>query len=690
MAGNEPYWVVQGIIKLELFDYTLLLYGKKDREKGSFYEGDLFLGEEGLNLIKMSSLFLEDKFHLTLPDFLPELILNSVSICIHPDPGTFAVTANAALDIHNPFGTSDSGLKFQDLQICWATGNKIAVTANASSYGIKGKWPLGKVFFYFGDNHYVFGMALETRTWKTADLFSLISDQALPESIAELLPEISSGSDQKPVQIYQSNADWTESGQDWKKGFNITDVKITLFSRYSFFLAINIAEKQLYLKARAMPFTIFNLVRISHKKAEKEDIWGASFTADTRSGTIKIETGFYFFPDAAETFCIDTDLTYKYKEKAFFTRITLPETTLQIGFSWSEKEGFNITDLPGSFLDKLSDAMKWGELIRKFCNRKGGSACEKFAEIPELKTPKLTTKFNLDYKTEDSGKEKVFGLLISGSCLIKSGDKELDNVPISPFHLRVEYPSSLKPKELPECIFKALKDNVELIAKGLWDNKELLGKFLAMFLLNKLGEELKRLFCKLGEKIFKKFLQALIDAAMPAITEKAMETLAEAAAVFAAATGILSFFSWIFSWSKEDRKKKEQAEKAKREAEEKIKKWLHINSGNVSYPENVKGLLISWEAISAPMNNNVTFILTINYASGETVIRRILREKKQERYALLIPRSELPHPSIATVSVYAYIREADTDFNGNSCACGIVVIPGGIGYDQIETDFRIN
>ena len=629
MAENQPYWVVQGIIKLELFDYTLLLYGKNDREKGSFYEGDILLGEEGVNLTEMSSLFLEDNFHLTLPDFLPELFLNSLSICIYPDDKAFQVRANAALDIHNPFGTSDSGLKFQNLQISWATGNKIAVTANASSYGSKGKWPLGNVFFYFGDNRYAFGMALEVRDWKMADLFSLISSQALPESIAELLPVISPSSDQKPIQIYQSNTGWTESEQSWKKGFNITDVKITLFSKYHFFLTINITEKQLYLVARAMPFSIFNLVCISHKKEEKEDLWGASLTADTRSGTIKVETGFYFFPDAAETFCIDADLTYNYKEKAFITKIALPETTLQIGFSWSEKEGFKITDLPNSLLDKLSDAMEWGEQIRRFCNRKG-SACEKFAEIPELKTPKLTTKFNLDYKTEDSGKEKVFGLLISGSCLIKAGNKELDNVLISPFHLRVEYPSSLKPEELPECIFKALKDNVELIAKGLWDNKELVSKFLGMFMLNKVGNELKRLFCNLGEKLFKDFLRKLIDSAMAAITEKGMETLTEAAAVFAAAVGILSLFSWLFDWSKEDKEKKRQAEKAKKEAEEKIKKWLHIDSGNASYPEDVKGLFITWAPISAPMDNSVTFILTIKFASGETMTRRVLREKNKK------------------------------------------------------------
>lgn len=690
MTGNEPYWVVQGIIRLELFDYTLLLYGKKDPVRGSFYEGDLFLGDEGLNLSKMSSLFLEKTFHLTLPDFLPDLVLNSVSICIHPEPGTFAVKANATADIHNPFGTSDSGLKFQDLQISWATGNKVAVTANASGYTGRGKWPVGKVFFYFSNDRYAFGMSLDTKVWKTADLFSILTDQALPDSIADVLPVISSESEQKPIQIYQSNEAWSESGQNWKKGFNLTGTKITLFSHYSFLVNINISEKNLYLTARALPFTIFNLVRISRKKSEKEEAWGASLTADTRSGNLKIEAGFYFFPDAAETFCVDTDLVYNYKEKAFTTRISLPETTLQLGLSWSEKEGFRITDFPGSVLDKLSDVMKWGELIRKFCNRKGSSACEKFADIPELKTPKLTTKFNLDYKAENSSEEKIFKLRISGSCSIKANGKELDKVPIEPFTLEVKYPSSLKPKELPECIFNAMKDNVENIAIGLWNNKEFLSKFLARFMLNKVGEELKRLFCSMGKKIFKEFLKKLIDVAMEAITEKTIESLAEAAAVFAAATGILSLFTWFTDWSGEDRKKKKEAEKAKKEAEEKINKWLHIDSGSMAYQEDFKGMRISWKGISAPMDNKVTFIITINYASGETVTKKMQRDKAQEYYAVLIPRSELIHPSVATATVHAYIREADTDFNGNRYGCGPVDIPGGVGYDEIETDFKIN
>lgn len=691
MDIQESYWVIQGIVEVRIFDYTLLLYGKKNKEEETSFEGKLTFGDEGLNVRRLSSLFLEQTFHLQLPSFLPELVLNTLFLSLSPDKHEFSATANATLDIHNPFGTSDSGLKFEDLQIKWATRNKISVTARAACHGGKGFWPVGRVFFFFGNNHYAFGMAFEMGFWKMSDLFSIISDTTLPRSIADLLPVISPASEQKPIQIYKSNADWEEDGQHWKQGFNISNVAFTLFSHYSFSLDIRIQDRQLYLVARALPFTIFNLVRISHNSEQADTEWGASLSADTNSGTIDISAGFYFFPDANTTTCINANLVYQVNEKAFITRLTLPDSSLKIGFAWSEKNGFRISEMPASFLNELSDAMKWGEQIKKYCNQPGSSACNKFAKISDLKTPKLDTNFELEYNTVDSGQKNVFALCISGTCSIKAKNSVLNNIDIYPFQLRISYPDKPMLEELPKCILNALKDNVYLIAKGLWDNKELLAEFIGLFLLNKAGEEIRRLFCNLGEKYLKKLLRKLIDAAIKELEEKSMETLAEAAAAFAGAAGILTFSSWLIYLSESDRKKKEKAEKAKRDAEEKIKEWLHINSSRAAYIDDSKGLQLIWDAPSAPMTNKVLFVISITFSSSGKVLNlTVSRDKKQKEYSAFIPRAELVHPTTATVTVEAHYKAEDTDFKGNTSVCDNVVIPGGIGYDEIEMDFIIN
>lgn len=285
-----------------------------------------------------------------------------------------------------------------------------------------------------------------------------------------------------------------------------------------------------------------------------------------------------------------------------------------ISFTWSEKNGFQLTDWP---MQWITDALDYAKLIEQ-ASRMTGGECDAIVDLIWSETIttkcKITPSFSTVRTTGEAGSGGLpLALTIEYEVMVKS--QSVIKTALAPLQLAIPMPESITLEGLAEMIFQAVKTNVVEVIKQIFQDTEKLTKFMALIAVTSYGKKAAAsLLCR-GLKTDMKGRSAASKAAEYAKKAKEVSggssgsggsgggtnlpAAAEAAAGAGAATeeaesflaAAAAFFASIFAFfligsnereraeeaKEEAQKEKERAERAEREAREAVRQMLTLD-----------------------------------------------------------------------------------------------------------------
>lgn len=703
MTENLPdteNWVIGTTIILLINRYELTLIRIKDSQSGlTKFSGEVDFIDNPISIKHLANRFLSN-FNLTLPQTVPNITFNSfggVAVISPDDKKYYRFYANSKLTLPNPFGLSNNALNFDNLKLAlnrsvkilpppanngdtnatpteeWDTS--ISVTSDIS-YTPSGQdaapinFGSGNFYFASGGN-YALSLFI-TQEIDPAGIIENLLSITIPPEVKTFLPIFKPEAATKPIRLYKASADFTfqdvkEDGSlapiHFSNGFNLDQLNIGILNT-NFLVAMRIVNDNFSITAHSESINLFNLVEIRKKNTDPSTATGPGLTVISSTKTITLFGRLKFFPNSETPENLDFDFSYSDTEKEFLGDITYDGTIAgqrnpELGFAWKKAGGFRITKFPFD-QDKLSDAMDWGEKIKKFANASSGgceAACGKLADLAfnEL----ITTSYDLKFTPGTSSKVGFVQISVSGTYKIAAVGKSVSDITFEPIPLEIKIPTSFN--NLAQAIVDSLVASSETIAEGLWNNKAQITEFFTFITIKNVTQnQACRLACKVGRDVLAKAFEDLLKDAVA-------DGLATAAQAVAAAVGVLAAISSAISWlARKLSGKKSRAERQKAENTRKIQdELLAINNTHAHYHQatgNGKYIEVTWDDIpgKGEGRGRVYYELSWTY-NGVHNSRNINRNAAATSYTETIRRSQFKNGVAVAITVVAHY-----DYNGRS------------------------
>jgi len=699
-------WIIGTTIVLMIDEYELVLMGLKETQSGlTKFSGEVNFFNNPISIKYFANRFLSN-FDLKLPSNVPDITFNSFGGATVLSPKKqkyYRFYANSKLTLRNPFGLSHNALNFDNLKLAlnrvvkivpppingvtnppvqeqWDTSLSVISDISYTPSGTNtGPISFGSGNFYFvSGGNYALSLFI-TQEINPAEIIKNLLSITIPSEIKTFLPVFTPEAADKPIRLYKSSADFTfqdveENGSlspvHFRNGFNLDQLNIEILNTH-FLIAMSIVNDTFCITAHSENINLFGLIEVIKQSSDTSYAIGPGLTVKSKTEEIKLFGGIKFFPDAETPVILDFEFSYfntvsEFQGDIVYQGTIAGEHNPEIGFAWKKSGGFRITKFP--FDQKaLSEAMDWGEKIKKFANASLtpcilAKDCEELVNLAFNEI--ITTSFDIKFSPGASDKTGYVKILASGTYKISAVGKSVSNIEFSPLEFKIKIPKSFD--DMAQAIVESLIASSETIAESLWNNKAQLTEFFTFITIKNVTKtQACRLACKVGEEVLKKAFEDLIKTVVADSLATAAEAVAGALGVLAA---IASAISWLVSALTG---RKSEAEKQRDENTNKIQnELLKINNMSASYHQaigNDKYINVNWDDIPGREagNGRVYYVLSWQNPGGILQSRTINRNKIGSPYTEKISKPLFKNGVAVRVTVTAHF-----DYNGQSYKSG--------------------
>lgn len=604
---------------LDIGEGVLLLAGDNDTdEQSAEYSGTLLPGSASFNLTAFANRILGATFHINLPSFFPAILIDALSgtICLATQtlPASYAFQARSSTVIQ-PLPLVP-GLKFKGFDITLAnkSGNVIQLASSVLASGAL-KWLDGLAGeLTLVDKAYAVSLRF-SHSLGIEGLLHDLFDCEVPAGLASLLPNFLPLSAGQPIRLYHADTSFTlPGGATFAQGYHLDQCAVQMLG-LTFAIKFDWQDANNYTftaAAGTLDFYLFKMVAPSATPAPSAALDGPQVqVVKSPDGLqVKLQADLQF---SKPSLTLGLALTAQHDFDVFQGTLTygqLPPLTI----AWSKTKGFQLVDfpladlLPAGFID-------FARMMEQLSEQSSGS-CGKMVDLAFSNT--VTTSFKTDVELGSGQASNRPGIRVSGTYTVKVFGADICTVPFDPITLTGVIPSSLD--DVGQAIATTLQDNALALVQALWNDREAYFKFIAAQSAQKLGKTLTaQLICHGGgEQYGQSVVSEAASDLLKDATSGALDTLAEAAQVFSAASAVLNFFANIAKClSPSQKREREQADARQQAAQQAINALLAINDLASSYVlrDGQCHATASWTPLSVD-DDNASLQLTLVASDG--------------------------------------------------------------------------
>lgn len=264
--------------------------------------------------------------------------------------------------------------------------------------------------------------------------------------------------------------------------------------------------------ARAIDIYVLKITRKNQPNAGPV----LSISTSEHTGTMSLEAALTFFQ---QDFGVNTTVTLgKESDGSLIARATLQptkdfppllKTSDALGFSYSKKQGFKITDWPQ--FDVFDDLIDFLKHLKKLAN--SGSGCGEIVNFVCEESLKQRYSISPSFNSSDAG----LVLTLSVTCTLSFGSTKITDM-ILENAVEIAIPASMSMDELLPAILKAIRDAPETFVKALLNDGTAVAQFLVLFAGKQAAQYAATLICRgLANSLVQSAAQAGMTAAGAAI-----------------------------------------------------------------------------------------------------------------------------------------------------------------------------
>lgn len=264
--------------------------------------------------------------------------------------------------------------------------------------------------------------------------------------------------------------------------------------------------------ARAIDIYVLKITRKNQPNAGPV----LSISTSEHTGTMSLEAALTFFQ---QNFGVNTTVTLdKESDGSLLARATLQptkdfppllKTSDALGFSYSKKQGFKITNWPK--FDVFDDLIDFLKHLKKLAN--SGSGCGEIVNFVCKESLKQRYSISPSFSSSDAG----LVLTLSITCTLSFGSTKITDM-ILENAVKIAIPASMSMDELLPAILKAIRDAPETFVKALLNDGTAVAQFLVLFAGKQAAQYAATLICRgLANSLVQSAAQAGMTAAGAAI-----------------------------------------------------------------------------------------------------------------------------------------------------------------------------